>query len=238
MIPGFQVIDSDLVSDIKGKLDRAGIFYRLFNRIKDLHSVEEKIKKKGHYSEDKKMQDIFGIRIITYFNDDVDLIYNYLKEDLDFLDEQIDVPNLTEFKPKRTNLIFKLNPELEKMFRNALDTLSYDFCNLLDSTFELQLRTIFSEGWHEIDHSLRYKCQENWTDLDEEERLFNGIFASLEISDMILSKLFDDMSYSHFKRKNLDNLVRTKFRLKFGTLGLSKRLETYIIDVVPNLVEI
>ncbi|MBK7959276.1 MAG: hypothetical protein IPK03_14995 [Bacteroidetes bacterium] len=29
--------------------------------------------------------------------------------------------------------------------------------SLVDSTFEVQLRTILSEGWHEIDHDLRYK---------------------------------------------------------------------------------
>ncbi len=223
MIPGFQLIDKELVSETKRILDKAGIYYRIFSRVKDIPAIEEKLIRKS-YSGEKKMQDVFGIRIITYFYDDIEIIYNHLRIGKTCIDEQVDIPELTVFEPKRTNLIFKLSKHLSEIFTESLAPMDLKFGKLLDQTFELQLRTIFSEGWHEIDHSLRYKSKDNWYHLPKEERIFNGIFASLEISDHILSKLFDDMAYTHFKKSRVESLIRTKFRLKFGTDHIDKEL--------------
>lgn len=78
----------------------------------------------------------------------------------------------------------------------------------MDNTFELQLRTILSEGWHEIDHSLRYKSQADWLDYPENERLLNGIYASLETNDIALKNLFNELSYKHFKNRNWEGLIK------------------------------
>jgi hypothetical protein len=86
---------------------------------------------------------------------------------------------------------------------------------LIDNTFEIQFRTTLSEGWHEIDHALRYKCKSDWEDFIEAERMLNGIYATLETSDNALKSLFEDLSYQHYKRQSWEAMLRTKFRLKF-----------------------
>lgn len=77
----------------------------------------------------------------------------------------IDEPNKDSFKASRYNIIYSLTDELSDVLN-----LGDDF-NHIDSTFELQIRTIFSEGWHEVEHDLRYKCTKDWEGFDPYYRL-------------------------------------------------------------------
>lgn len=231
MNSGLKLIMKDIDELYKKELDKAGIFYRSFYRVKDAYSITNKIKHKGSYSiNGKKMQDAFGYRIITYFYDDLQIILKHFKRKFDFVDETIDIPNLTEFKPKRTNLIFKLPQSCLEVFEESISILPKEYNKLIDNTLELQLRTIFSEGWHEIDHSLRYKTPENWIGLTEEERIFNGIFASLETNDHFLIKLFDDIAHCHYKSNSIESLIRTKFRINLGPEKINEPLKNILLD--------
>jgi hypothetical protein len=111
--------------------------------------------------------------------------------------------------------------------REVLDDPNYQ---LIDNTFEVQLRTILSEGWHEVDHSLRYKCKDDWKDYPDQERLLNGIYAALETNDSTLKSLFNDLSYKHYKAKNWEGLIRTKYRLRFRLKSLNRGIS----DVLTN----
>lgn len=97
---------------------------------------------------------------------------------------------------------------------------SFINCTFYDC-FEIQFRTTLSEGWHEVDHTLRYKCKSDWDDYDNESRMLNGVFASLETNDRALKALFDDMSYNHYKKGNWEGMLRMKFRLQFDKKELS-----------------
>lgn len=88
---------------------------------------------------------------------------------------------------------------------------SYD---VLDDTFEVQIRTVLSEGWHEVEHDLRYKCQDDWSGYSDLGRALNGIFATLETSDWGMMKLFETLAYRHYKAGEWSQMVRTKFRLR------------------------
>lgn len=84
-----QYIINIIKSDLEQKLRQAGIFYRIFARVKSITSINKKLKsKKGIYSPNgKKLQDIIGIRIIFYFLEDVEVFHSFLKEHPHFLDE-------------------------------------------------------------------------------------------------------------------------------------------------------
>src|SRR5690606_280477 len=96
---------------------------------------------------------------------------------------------------------------------------------LIDNTFEIQFRTTLSEGWHEVDHLMRYKCKSDWQELTSESRMLNGIYATLETNDQALKALFDDISYHHYKAKQWEAMLRNKLRLRFS---LNKRDEEII----------
>ena len=229
MITGFQLIEEEICQRIQDELDKIGIHYRIFSRSKDEKSILEKIDRKAkegspYEKKGKLIQDIIGIRVVTYFRDDVNLVKTILSRIISFKDEEIDNPELTVFKPKRTNIICSFNDSQQQTFAEVQKSSDKVYYDVLDSTFELQLRTVLSEGWHEIDHSLRYKCKNDWEGHYENERLLNGIYASLETNDIALKNLFNELAYKHFKSKNWEGLLRNKFRLRFQLVPLKEQI--------------
>ena len=230
---GLNIIKRNIHEDISSELDRIGIHCRIHARVKDKDSLEEKIENrgKGYYSEGgKKIQDLIGFRITTYFIEDVKLLWDLFSGKYEKVGESYDEiteENIESFKPMRKNLICKFSEENTQTF----DEIKYqdEILNLVENTFEIQFRTTLSEGWHEVDHVLRYKCKEDWTDLLVESRMLNGIYASLETSDQALKGLFDDLAYHHYKNKNWEAMLRTKYRLKFEKRPLSTEL-CHILD--------
>lgn len=201
-----------LQEDIENALSKIGLLFRVFSRAKSQHSIEKKLSRDPNkYSADgKKIQDLFGVRIALYFPDDLEITIRALKE-LFIYDEQsstIDRPDGTSFSATRCNLIFRLPESLaaqSTMIRQRPQ---------IDETFEVQIRTILSEGWHEVEHDLRYKCQEDWRDHRDLDRALNGIYATLETSDWSMMKLFEDLAYRHYKAAEWSQMLRTKFRLR------------------------
>jgi putative GTP pyrophosphokinase len=233
MIAGFQIIEKQIHQKIVDELNKVGLLYRIFVRTKNEKSISEKIQRKiiegkPYNVNGKKIQDAIGVRVVTYFKDDLSVVKEILNNKFKFIGEEIDEMELTVFKPKRTNIIcqFDTNQILILKEVNSVSK-KLDF-NLIDNTFELQLRTMLSEGWYEIDHSLRYKCKDDWKEHKESERLLNGIYASLETNDIALKNLFNELSYQHFKNKNWEALLRNKFRLQFQLSTLKSDLITIL----------
>ena len=230
-----QLIEKDICSKICERLDKVGLLYRIFSRVKDLNSIREKIERKIEegkpYSiEGKKMQDILGIRIVTYFYDDVNLVKEIVSDIFKYVNEEIDVIEPTVFKPKRTNIVCGFEEKHKETFDEIVKVTNNELLQLCDHTFELQLRTILSEGWHEIDHSLRYKSKDEWSKYSEKERLLNGIYANLEVNDLAMKSLFSELAYQHFKEKNWEAMLRNKYRLKFQSTALKNELKQLLND--------
>ena len=123
-----------------------------------------------------------------------------------------------EFKAFRYNIVYSLGEDLTKILNLK------EYTKSVDNTFELQIRTIFSEGWHEVEHDLRYKCQSDWYEFDYQSRKLNGVYASLETSEWTMIKIFDDLAYKHYKNKNWSAMLRHKFRLRFIDLNLDPEI--------------
>jgi putative GTP pyrophosphokinase len=225
---GVELIEKKLKEELLNELNRAALLFRLHSRIKDNLSINEKIGRKGYSPDRKLMQDLIGFRITTYFNDDVKIAIEICKKLFIHVELVYDEPDIEVFKPLRKNMVCKLPDEQLEIF-NALRHSKHDY-DYLDSTFEIQFRTTLSEGWHEVDHNLRYKCKDDWNELKNESRMLNGIYASLETSDQTLKALFEDISYQHFKSKRWQALIRNKFRLRF----LSHPLKDEIITILNN----
>lgn len=220
-------ISKEIHKKIENELSRIGILFRVFSRIKTEDSLKLKLNKvEGKYSKDgKKIQDIFGIRVALYFPDDREVAQIAIEKifDIDEESSTIDTPEDFSFEATRHNLIFKLTEELIH---------ECSICKkepLVDSTFEVQLRTILSEGWHEVEHDLRYKHSSDWDDHNDLTRALNGIYASLETADWSMMKVFEELAYRHYKSEEWEQMLRTKFRMRF--LGsLKSEIKTYFTD--------
>lgn len=218
-----QHIAENLKTQIESELSRAGLLFRVFARAKSHKSIESKlsIKDYGPSKGEKKMQDLYGVRIALYFPDDSELAQRLLKSIFRFDAESstIDLPTDATFGPTRCNLIFHL-PESQSKLSMVLQEEPR-----IDRTFEVQFRTVFSEGWHEIEHDLRYKCKDDWENHKDLNRAMNGFIATLETCDWAVIKLFEDLAWRHYKAREWLPMLRTKFRLRWQSQELNPDLE-------------
>ena len=100
----------------------------------------------------------------------------------------------------------------------------------IDKTFEIQIRTVFSEGWHEVEHDLRYKHLADWKEHFELSRNFNGIFATLETCDWSMINVLDQLAYEKYHSADWEAMLRNHFRIRFD----NKKLSTKIVDIFNN----
>ena len=77
---------------------------------------------------------------------------------------------------------------------------------------------------------MRYKCKPDWTELTDESRMLNGIYATLETNDQALKALFDDISYHHYKAKKWEAMLRNKLRLRFLLQPFDTDIVNYLND--------
>ena len=212
-------IIKDILDDLKKVLDNAGIYYR----------------------------------IVFYFMDDIEIINEYLHLLPTFVDESNsheDIKKVNEtlkefgdlndkiFMPTRLNLILRMEErhteELQKELSNV-DINEFDAA-LIDNTYEIQLRTVLSEGWHEVEHDLRYKTLKEswWQYCDAESRMLNGIYATLETSERAMSHIFSDIAYKNYRNKEWAAMLRNHLRLHTLDLELSEN----IVNVLNENIEL
>lgn len=248
-------IIKDILDDLKKVLDNAGIYYRIFARQKANSSIKKKlnIKADKYRKNGEKMQDIIGIRIVFYFMDDIEIINEYFHLLPTFVDESNsheDIKKVNErlkefgdlndkiFMPTRLNLILRMDErhteELQKELSNV-DINEFDVA-LIDNTYEIQLRTVLSEGWHEVEHDLRYKTLKEswWQYCDAESRMLNGIYATLETSERAMSHIFSDIAYKNYRNKEWAAMLRNHLRLHTLDLELSQN----IVNVLNENIEL
>ena len=222
---GLILVEQDLKEMIESNLGRTGLLYRIYSRIKSNDSINEKINRKNYQESGKLIQDVIGIRVMTYFSEDIDVLIDYFSSIFDVIDLEHDKMDIAHFNPVRINMVCRLQNEQLEEFNTWKKRYSESFKNI-DSTFEIQVRTTLSEGWHEIEHNMRYKCKKEWQSLEDESILLNGIHATLETSDRTLFKLFEEIAYQHYKSRNWTGMLRNKFRLRFTLEPLDPNIIT------------
>ncbi|HDR1869346.1 TPA: hypothetical protein QB623_000001, partial [Pasteurella multocida] len=198
------------------------IMFRVFTRIKGIDSLNKKIDSNEKYrKQEKKIQDILGIRIVLYFPDDIKIVHKIISRLYieNSKDASIDEPSGEIFKPIRYNLIYNLPNE------TYFGSIYQDIKAYIDLTFEIQIRTVLSEGWHEVEHDLRYKFKEDWDSSPEEYRKLNGVYASLETNEWTMLQILHSVSYKHYKNRNWDAMFRQHFRMRMTNYYLSEEIK-------------
>lgn len=205
-------IAEEVRREIDELLSSVGLLFRVFARGKDPVSLKDKLEREvGKYAIGGKLiQDVIGIRVALYFPDDIPIVKAILESKfrVNASASTIDTPESDQFSVTRYNLIFQLPADAESNFARISRSQPFD------STFEVQLRSILSEGWHEVEHDLRYKAKDHWTGHDDLSRVLNGIVATLESSEWTTSKIFDELAYRHYKAKNWRGMLPSLLRMR------------------------
>lgn len=229
-----QIISDKLATELTAQLNRCGLMFRLFSRVKTLSSIHHKMENKGHLyiNNQAKIQDIIGLRIVTYFQDDIDALSFYYSCG-EIVKSSIDELDSSTFCPQRMNLTCKLPVDLRESFRKALPE---EYSPYIEDTYEIQIRTIFSEGWHEVEHDLRYKCKNDWVGCEDYSRILNGLIATLETSEWNMKILFDDMAYRNLRQGNYRAMLRNKIRLRIKNDDFSPEVNK-LLQAHPEIAE-
>ena len=214
-----------ILNDLSRRMTQSGIMFRIFGRAKSVRSLEHKMMIKGDkYRAGDKIQDMIGIRIVLYFSEDVEAMEIFLCND-DLVDRSVDNLDVSTFRPQRLNLVKKIPEKYVEDFHAALPK---DYAPYLDDTYEIQIRTVFSEGWHEVEHDLRYKCKEDWEGCDFFSRQLNGVIATLETAQWSMGAIFHEMAQKNLINGNYHAMLRNKLLLRFADDDLSEELKNYL----------
>lgn len=217
-------IAAQLTSEISNSLSRCGLMYRIFSRVKSEDSIRHKLEVK-YAGKKAKLQDMIGIRIVAYFQDDVDALALYYSVG-DVVKKAIDEPDSSTFCPQRLNITSRIPADMIEDFVSALPE---EIRDSVEPTYELQIRTVFSEGWHEVEHDLRYKCKADWVGCEPYSRALNGVIATLETAEWNMKAIFADMARHNFHHSDYTAMLRNKFHLRFKSESLSESLNNYLI---------
>ena len=221
------VVEQDLRRIISDRLEQCGIYYRCFSRIKTAQSMARKFEAK-QLSAEHKMQDLIGVRINLYFDDDVDICQDICAQTFDVIEWSTSKRSEDEFKPAKLNGVFRL-PEYLKA---EISPQTWNMC--IDDTFEIQIKTMFFEGWHEVEHDMRYKGEELWSHYPGFSRYFNSILATLELCDKSMVTLFEDLGHALYKSGRWSDMIKSHFRLKLGEAQLYPEVEQILNEDMVN----
>ena len=221
------IVEQDLRRIISDRLEQCGMYFRCFSRTKTAASMARKFEMKD-YNAQHKLQDLVGVRINLYFDDDVDICQKIMANTFDVIEWSTSNRSEDEFKPAKLNGVFRL-PEYLK---NEISPKTWDMC--IDDTFEIQIKTMFFEGWHEVEHDMRYKGEELWSHYPGFSRYFNSILATLELCDKSMVTLFEDLGHALYKSGRWSDMINSHFRLKLEGTQLYPEVEQILNDDMAN----
>lgn len=158
-------------------LDEGVVLHAANYRCKDRHSLEGKLGRPGKsYACLEDITDIAGIRLTTYFADDVDRVAEILRRELE-IDDLSSIDKRLTSDPDRfgyssLHYIAKLSEERIQL---------REYSRYKGIVFEIQIRSILQHAWAEIEHDLGYKSASGIP--ADVRRRFARISGLLELAD-------------------------------------------------------
>lgn len=215
------VVVNEIRQFVSRLLEKSGVYYRLFTRVKSDDSLMHKLNS-GKYGKGKRIQDLIGMRIVLYFEDDLGICKDILESEFGKVEWSETEVNHNNFGPQKINGVIKLPRYLSDKIK-GIDN------NYIDSTFEVQIKTTLFEGWHEIEHDLRYKNSEIWDAYKSYSRKLNSVLATLELCDGSVVSMLDDFAHQLYKDEKWDEMIRMHFRLKIDSEPLCNELRAVFV---------
>jgi len=157
------------------------------SRVKTKEKLREKVtQSEGKFSKLSDVPDISGIRVITYFTDDVDSIAKVVEKEFD-VDEKRSVDKRELLDPDRfgylsLHYVVKLPTARLKLT---------EYRRFKDCHTEIQIRSILQHAWAEIEHDLGYKSKQAIP--REIRRRFSRLAGLLEIADTEFTQIRDSL---------------------------------------------
>ena len=190
--------------------------HEIIGRVKTVESLEGKVKRKN-YSNLAEITDLCGIRIITYFSDDVDKIAELISQEF-----EVDVENTIDKRKSEDPTKFgyvSLHYVVSLKEENSSPIL---YSRFKDMKLELQIRTVMQHSWAEIEHDLGYKSKEDIP--NQYRRQFARLAGLIELADDNFLQLKNNII--NYEQEIREKLPTSKKELPID----SSTLMTYVTE--------
>ena len=184
-LPRFKRCVENLVQAIEIFLQENNVLYlSVTGRVKDFESFAEKINRKKYLKPFEENEDFCGIRIIVYYQRDIQIIQEIVNREFTILESTIKAEQLAvnEFGYRSNHSIVKIKNEWLS---------APNYRELQEIKIEVQIRTILMHTWAEVEHKLAYKNKDQVP--KELQRQLSILSAKFEESDDQFQKLKDDI---------------------------------------------
>lgn len=201
-----------LLSDI---LQARDIGYHLIeSRTKEAASFREKIVRasKSYTNPLEELTDLTGLRIITYYQDDAELIGKLIKSEFD-----VDSSNSVEHSPVDAEFGYRSAHYVVRLSDSRAQLV--EWAGLAGLRAEIQVRTVLQHAWAAISHKLQYK-RENDVPTPLRRKLFrlsalfelaDDEFVSLRDASGILSQQIDSQLAKGNRNIRIDHVSLSQF---------------------------
>ena len=198
-LPFFEKMETIVVERLRTCFDENNIHIAgLETRIKAEDSLANKIELKGYkYHSISDITDVLGVRVITFFSDEVDIVSALVEQmfDVDW-ENSVDRRKTLEIDRFGYMSLHYICRVPESMYKDA------ELPQLNKIRFELQMRSMLQHMWANMYHDMGYK-----SDVEipvEYQRNMNRLAGMLELADEQFSRIRREINDY---RRNVQSLV-------------------------------
>lgn len=193
--------------------------HSISGRVKDRGSLERKIENKPnkYYESLADITDVAGVRVITYFADDVDRVANAIKEEFD-VDLGASVDKRSQLEPDSFGYL-----SLHYIVSlNSTRTHLAEYKRQDGLKAEIQIRSVLQHAWAEIEHDLGYKTEGSIP--RALRRRFSRLAGLLELGDEEFINVRDQLN--DYEKNVSQEIVDTPKLVGIDKLSLKSFLGT------------
>lgn len=186
-LPKYELLGKYVTFILENLLQQNNIGYLSISyRTKTKEGVYEKIDRKSYKDPLNELMDFSGVRIILYFESDLDKVCNLVKKTFNiFSDHSVD--NETRLSTDRIG--YRSIHYVCDIGENRQDLVEYEYISSLKC--EIQVRTMLQHAWAELTHDRNYKLSTKLpTSIQRKINLYSGM---LELADQGFSEIISSI---------------------------------------------
>ncbi|EII2397809.1 hypothetical protein MOU94_004354 [Vibrio parahaemolyticus] len=229
------VLLADKMKILLAELLRAnGVKFHLVEaRAKTVDSFREKIRRPGKSYQDplQELSDLCGVRLITYYHDDVEKVAAILASEFDVIERE-ESHQASEYNPEEFGYI-----SLHYVLKISSERISLTEWELYkDMKVEVQIRTVLQHSWAAISHALQYK---NEADVPKPlRRKLNRLSGLFELADEQFVEIRVESDAA--KAEAIEQLKQGNMEIPVDTNSLQEFLSSWapLGEIIPYMISL